>query len=104
MESTPAGRLVLTPAGRKMRDGGRPLWDYLAQAVAFPADKSTSVATRIVIRWLLEGTTPSWDRRPRIIADTLTAAGFRMRAASRCPWTPPRTCTWTCAECWTACS
>ncbi|HSN38292.1 MAG TPA: plasmid pRiA4b ORF-3 family protein [Arthrobacter sp.] len=72
------GRLVLSPAGRKMRDGGRPLWDYLAQTVAVPADKSTAVVTRMVIHWLLEGSTPSWDQRARIIADTLTAAGFRM--------------------------
>ncbi|MDI3213290.1 plasmid pRiA4b ORF-3 family protein [Arthrobacter sp. AL12] len=72
------GRLVLSPAGRRMRDGGRPLWDYLVQTVAVPADKSTAAVTRMVIHWLLEGSTPSWDQRARIIADTLTAAGFRM--------------------------
>ena len=79
------GRLVLSPAGRKMRDGGRPLWDYLAQAVSSPADKSAAVAARIVVHWLLEGSTPSWDRRPRIIADTLTAAGFRMKGGQPVP-------------------
>ena len=79
------GRLVLTPAGRKMRDGGRPLWDYLALAIAFPADQSTSVATRIVIHWLLEGTTPTSDRRKRVIADTLTAAGLRMEGGEPVP-------------------
>lgn len=79
------GRLVLTPAGRKLRDGGRPLWDYLVRAVAFPADKSTAVATRIVIHWLLEGTTPSWDRRKQVIADSLTAAGFRMEGGEPVP-------------------
>ena len=79
------GRLVLTPTGRKMHDGGRPLWDYLAEAVAFPPDKSTAVVTRIVVHWLLEGSTPAWDRRPRIIADTLTAAGFRMEGGDLVP-------------------
>lgn len=42
------GRLVLSPSGRKMRDGGRPLWDHLAEAVAFPADQATAAVTRIV--------------------------------------------------------
>ena len=34
--------------------------------------------TRIVVHWLLEGSTPSWDERERIIADMLNAAGFRV--------------------------
>ena len=79
------GRLVLSPAGRKMHDGGRPLWDHLAEAVAFPADKATAVATRMAIHWLLEGSMPSWDQRQRIIADTLTAAGFRMTGGAPVP-------------------
>ena len=65
------GRLVLSPAGRKMHDGGRPLWDFVATAVAFPADEATALVTRIAVHWLLEGSTPSWDERQRIIADTL---------------------------------
>jgi hypothetical protein len=72
------GRMVLSPAGRKMHDGGRPLWDFLATAVAFPADKATALVTRIAVHWLLEGSTPPWDQRQRIIADTLNAAGFRV--------------------------
>ena len=72
------GRLVLSPAARKMHDGGGPLWDYLARAVAFPADEATALVTRMVVHWLLEGSTPPWDQRQRIIADTLNAAGFRV--------------------------
>lgn len=72
------GRLILSPAGRKMRDGGRPLWDFVATAVAFPADEATALVTRIVVHWLLEGSTPSWDERERIIADMLNATGFRV--------------------------
>ncbi|WP_346927370.1 plasmid pRiA4b ORF-3 family protein [uncultured Arthrobacter sp.] len=72
------GRLVLSPAGRKMHDGGRPLWDFVATAVAFPADEAAALVTRIAVHWLLEGSTPSWDQRQRIIADMLNAAGFRV--------------------------
>lgn len=79
------GRLVLSPAGRKVRDGGRPLWDYLAEAAAFPADEATAFVTRLVIHWLLEGSTPDWEERQRIIADTLTAAGFRMEGGKPLP-------------------
>src|SRR5207247_2244748 len=46
------GRLVLSPAGRKTHDGGRQLWDYLADAVAFPPEKSTAVVTEIVVQWM----------------------------------------------------
>jgi hypothetical protein len=70
------GRLVRSPAGRKMHDGGRPLWDFVATAVAFPADEATALVTRIAVHWLLEGSTPPWDQRQRIIADTLNRAGF----------------------------
>ncbi|WP_354174644.1 plasmid pRiA4b ORF-3 family protein [Arthrobacter sp. UYEF36] len=79
------GKLVLSPAGRKMRDGGRPLWDYLAGMVAFPADQATAVVTRTVVHWMLEGTTPSWEQRQRIIADTLSVAGFRMEGGKPVP-------------------
>ncbi|HSO91095.1 MAG TPA: plasmid pRiA4b ORF-3 family protein, partial [Arthrobacter sp.] len=79
------GKLVLSPAGRKMRDGGRPLWDYLVETVAFPADQATAVVTRMVVHWLLEGSTPSWDRRQQIVADTLTVEGFRMEGGKPVP-------------------
>lgn len=79
------GRLVLSPAGRKVHDGGRPLWDYLAEAMAFVPEESTAIVTGIVVQWLLDGTTPSWDRRERIVADTLRAAGFRMKDGSPIP-------------------
>lgn len=71
-------RLVLSPAGRRMRDGGRPLWDYLAEAVAHPADGARALVTRMVVSWLLEGSTPPWVHRRQIVADTLTVAGFRV--------------------------
>jgi hypothetical protein len=79
------GRLVLTPSGRKLHDGGRPLWDYLVSAVAFPAEEWVAVVTRVVVHWLLEGSTPSRDSRERIIADTLRAAGLRLRDGSPIP-------------------
>lgn len=79
------GRLVLSPAGRKMRDGGRPLWDCLADAVAFPADQATAFVTRLVVHWLLAGSTPDWEERRHMIADTLGAAGFRVEGGKPVP-------------------
>jgi hypothetical protein len=79
------GRLILSPAGRKMHDGGRPLWDFVASAVAFPADEATALVTRIVVHWRLEGSTPPWDQRPRIIADALNGAGFRVEGGKPVP-------------------
>lgn len=79
------GRLVLSPAGRKVRDGGRPLWDFLAKAAAFPADPATALVTRVAAHWLLEGAALSWEQRHRIIADTLTVEGFRMEGGKPVP-------------------
>lgn len=79
------GRLLLTPKGRTMHDGGRQLWDYLADAVALPPEKATAVVTEMVVQWLLDGTTPSWDRRGSVVAETLRAAGFRMKAGAPVP-------------------
>ncbi|WP_326967140.1 plasmid pRiA4b ORF-3 family protein [Arthrobacter sp. CG_A4] len=79
------GRLLLTPKGRTMHDGGRQLWDYLAGAVASPTEKATAVVTDSVVQWLVHGTTPPWDRRGPAIADALHAAGFRMKAGEPVP-------------------
>ena len=79
------GRLVLSPAGRKLRDGGRPLWDFLAEAVASPADPAAALVTRVVVHWQLEGSTPSWEERTRAIADTLTVEGFRIQGGKPVP-------------------
>lgn len=76
------GRLIPTPAGRKLRDGGRPLWDYLADAVARPSEEATAMVTQMVVNWLLEGSTPSWMDLGQIIADTMNAAGFRVGEGS----------------------
>ncbi|MFF2317474.1 plasmid pRiA4b ORF-3 family protein [Arthrobacter sp. NPDC058097] len=73
------GRLLLSPAGRKMHDGGRPLWDYLADAIGNPPDEAAVVVNGVVVRWMLDGTTPRWDERERVIADTLNVAGFRIK-------------------------
>jgi hypothetical protein len=79
------GRLLLSPAGRKMYDGGRPLWDYLANAVGNPPEEAAVIVNHLVVRWLLDGTTPRWDERGRIIADTLTVEGFRTRTGAPIP-------------------
>lgn len=79
------GRLVLSPAGRKVRDGGRPLWDFLAGAVASPADPAAALVTRVAVHWLLEGSTPSWEQRNHVIADTLTVEGFRVQGGKPVP-------------------
>jgi hypothetical protein len=79
------GRLLLSPAGRKMSDGGRPLWDYLANAVSNPPEEAAVIVNGLLVQWLLDGTTPRWDERARIIADTLTVQGFRTKAEARIP-------------------
>ncbi|KUM32464.1 plasmid pRiA4b ORF-3 family protein [Arthrobacter sp. EPSL27] len=79
------GRLVLSPAGRKVRDGGRPLWDFLAEAVASPADPATALVARVVVHWLLEGSTPSWEQRNHVIADIMTVEGFRIQGGKPVP-------------------
>jgi hypothetical protein len=79
------GRLILAPAGRKMHDGGRPLWDFLADRVAFPAEEALKMVTAMTVQWLVDGSTPSWEKRERIIADTLQVSGFRMTSGSFIP-------------------
>jgi hypothetical protein len=79
------GRLLLAPSGRKLHDGGRSLWDYLVEQVAFPREDATKLVTRIVVQWLIDGSTPSGDRRERIIAETLEMAGFRMTSGTFIP-------------------
>ena len=79
------GRLLLSPAGRKMHDGGRPLWDHLADAVGNPPEEAAVVVNGLVVRWLLDGSTPRWDERQRIIADTLNVEGFRTKAGAPIP-------------------
>lgn len=79
------GRLLLSPAGRKMSDGGQPLWDYLANAVGNPPEEATATVNGLLVQWLLDGTTPRWDERARIIADTLNVEGFRTRTGAPIP-------------------
>ena len=68
-----------------MHDGGRPLWDYLADAVGNPPEEAAVVVNGLVVRWLLDGNTPRWDERQRIIADTLNVEGFRTKAGAPIP-------------------
>ena len=79
------GRLLLTPAGRKMYDGGRPLWDYLANAVGNPPEQAAVTVNGLLVQWLLDGTTPRWDERARVVADTLNVEGFRTRSGAPIP-------------------
>jgi hypothetical protein len=79
------GRLHLTPSARKMHDGGRALWDYIAGQVAFPKEDAMRLVTALVVQWMIDGSTPSGDRRERIIADSLERAGFRMSSGRFIP-------------------
>lgn len=79
------GRLLLSPAGRKMYDGGRPLWDYLANAVGNPPEEAAVIVNGLVVRWLLDGTALGWDERGRIIADVLNVEGFRTKTGAPIP-------------------
>lgn len=79
------GRLLLSPAGRKVYDGGRPLWDYLANAVANPPEEAEAIVNGILVQWLLDGTTPAWDQRGQVVADILTVKGFGTKAGAPIP-------------------
>ncbi|WGZ80141.1 hypothetical protein [Arthrobacter sp. EM1] len=68
------GRHVLASSGGKMIDGGRPRWDCPAEPTASPAEESTALITDLVVRRLLDGSTPPWALRARIIADVLAGA------------------------------
>lgn len=72
------GRLVRTPAGRKL-DGDVPaLWDYLAEVMAHPGTAAEEYVHMVCVRWLLDGTGPPWTVRGEVIAAGLSARGFML--------------------------
>jgi hypothetical protein len=73
------GRLVLTPAGRRLAGGGvDPLWDYLADRLAHPGPDAASFLNGLFARWLLAGAVPPGQRRGQLLAEVMDAAGYRL--------------------------
>jgi hypothetical protein len=73
------GRLVLTPAGRRLAGGGvDPLWDYLADRLAHPGPDAASFLNGLFARWLLAGALPPAPRRGQLLAEVMDAAGYRL--------------------------
>lgn len=79
------GRLVLTPAGRKVAGGVDQLWDYLADRLARPGSDAASFLNGLFARWLLAGTLPPWHRRGPLLARIMDAAGYRLPGEAPIP-------------------
>jgi len=71
------GRLVLTPAGRRLA-GVEQLWDYLADRLAHPGPDAASFLNGLYARWLLAGALPPGPRRGQLLAEVMDAAGYRL--------------------------
>ncbi len=71
------GRLVLTPAARKMADDDA-LWAHLTECFALPASNAADLVHRVVVGWLLEDTMPAWNFIGAVLADILNNSMFRM--------------------------
>ncbi|WP_434616044.1 plasmid pRiA4b ORF-3 family protein [Arthrobacter sp. A5] len=72
------GRLVLTPAARKMADDDAALWAHVAERLALPGSNAADLVHRVVVGWLLEGTMPEWNVIAAVLADILNNSMFRM--------------------------
>ncbi len=79
------GKLVRTPAGRKVYDDDAALWDYLADALSRFENSALELGSRLVIDWLLEERTPPFQMLGGAMADSLTYAGFRMPDNAQVP-------------------
>ncbi len=71
------GRLVLTPAARKMADDAA-LWTHVSERFAWPASNAADLVHRMVVGWLLEDTMPEWNVIGSVLADILNNSMFRM--------------------------
>ncbi|MDQ6739194.1 MAG: plasmid pRiA4b ORF-3 family protein [Actinomycetota bacterium] len=72
------GRLVLTPAARKMADDDAALWAHLTERFALPASNAADLVHRVIVGWLLEDTMPEWNVIGAVLADILNNSMFRM--------------------------
>lgn len=79
------GKLVRTPTGRKLHNDDAGLWKYLAARLAIAESKAQELTDTMVVDWLLADQLPPREARSRIIADSLTVAGFRMPGGAQVP-------------------
>lgn len=77
------GRLVLTPAGRRMVHDAGALWDHLAERLAHPGTGAEELVCSVLVRWWVDDVMPAWTVQDRVLADILTGAGFRMADGGR---------------------
>lgn len=76
------GKLLRTPAARKMYDDDAALWDYLAGKVAPQSQSAVDDAKRLMVDWLLEDRMPPWNAVGDAVAQILTGEGFRAQDGS----------------------
>lgn len=71
------GRLLRTPAARKIADDDAALWSHLAAAIAAEKHPAVEVTSRAMVDWLLEDQLPPWRAAGDAVAQVLTGEGFR---------------------------
>jgi len=79
------GRLLLTPAGRRLVGNPAALWDYAVERVAAPGHDAEYVATRVLVHWQVEGIAPPYGLRDEIIREALHASGLRAQGLGEIP-------------------
>ncbi|MBG0740769.1 plasmid pRiA4b ORF-3 family protein [Paeniglutamicibacter antarcticus] len=72
------GRLVRTPAARKIADDDAALWAHVAERFAFPGTNAEDLVHRVIVGWLLEDTMPDRHVIGQVLADILNNSMFRM--------------------------
>ncbi|MHA7172796.1 plasmid pRiA4b ORF-3 family protein [Arthrobacter monumenti] len=72
------GRLVRTPAGRKVADDDAALWNYLAGALSAVDNPALQHGAGLVTAWTLEDQMPPYSMIGEAMAQALMDAGFRM--------------------------
>ncbi|WP_162144867.1 plasmid pRiA4b ORF-3 family protein [Arthrobacter castelli] len=70
------GKLLRTPAARKIADDDAALWDHLASAVATEKHPAVEATSRVVVAWLLADQLPPWRSVGDAVAQVLMAEGF----------------------------
>ncbi len=72
------GKLVRTPAGRKLHDDDHGLWQHLAANIALADGGAQAATNNVVIAWFVEERMPAREIRGELIAESLMMKGYRM--------------------------
>lgn len=79
------GRLVLTPAGRKLVNKPAMLWHYIADRLASPDGAGLDVVTQLKLHWELSGSRPPWNLSAQVVQLALNERGLRLMNGADIP-------------------